>query len=869
MPGGAQIASTTDAIQHHLNDVEQVQAKYAPPEEVEEEAVAQNFDAPLDGPRALRFAEEAPAAAYQSDEAAGRDLLNLKSEVNALSAVLASKDLRPPLSVGLFGDWGTGKSFFMGLMRTRIRQLSHDARHARTEAFCPRIVQITFNAWHYMDANLWASLVSGVFDGLARSLSTAQERPAAVRERLLARLAENHAVLAQAEQRKVAADEATRRARDKLDQVEREKSGLRAVLGSGRDVIGVAVRQPEVTAQLVGLARQVGLPESTVVNIGAHQAKLDSGWEQVKVVGRIVTGREGDRRHLLLTAVFAALIAVVGVSAWLIARALYERAEVIAPVVAVLVGLATHFMTQLRPLYRKLRDAAPRLREIVQQAEGLARSAAQRMDHPAEEARRRLDALEDEEAVVRQAHADAVRRVQEVDEEILEIRAGRRLHRFISERSAAQDYRQHLGIVALVRDDFQRLSRLLREARTGADGELPPVDRIILYIDDLDRCPETRVVEVLQAVHLLLAFPLFVVVVGVDPRWLLRSVQNHYAQLVAGDADGSVEVDNPEEWASTPQNYLEKIFQIPFTLRPMESDEYASLIHGLVPLPGDPEYGKVAADEASREDDEWLDFLEDAAPGPVGTAPSAVARPGADPGEGADDPVVSGRGSLRAAASAPGSAPAVVPGTAVRAAGADGSRGAETLPASSGEGGQGAEDEPPPGDAAAESTAQAAVRAAEQGLAMELHERAFLQTLASLIPSPRSAKRLVNVYRFIRASLDPAELGSFVGPGPGSGDHRPVALLLAIVTGFPTQAVDLFRALEAEPAEGAQKGWWTFVEALAPREVDAGKWAQLQQALAHMKKTVPDLPLEPFVRWAPHVARFSFQTGQLVARRHG
>jgi hypothetical protein len=39
----------------------------------------------------------------------------------------------------------------------------------------------------------------------------------------------------------------------------------------------------------------------------------------------------------------------------------------------------------------------------------------------------------------------------------------------------------------------------------------------VLYIDDLDRCPPRRVVEVLTAMQLLLALPLFVVVVAVDP----------------------------------------------------------------------------------------------------------------------------------------------------------------------------------------------------------------------------------------------------------------------------------------------------------------------------------------------------------------
>ena len=61
--------------------------------------------------------------------------------------------------------------------------------------------------------------------------------------------------------------------------------------------------------------------------------------------------------------------------------------------------------------------------------------------------------------------------------------------------------------------------------------ELPRIDRIVVYIDDLDRCPPDRVVQVLEAVQLLLAVPLFVVVVAVDPRWLLRSLTVHYHEL--------------------------------------------------------------------------------------------------------------------------------------------------------------------------------------------------------------------------------------------------------------------------------------------------------------------------------------------------
>jgi hypothetical protein len=86
-------------------------------------------------------------------------------------------------------------------------------------------------------------------------------------------------------------------------------------------------------------------------------------------------------------------------------------------------------------------------------------------------------------------------------------------------RAASEDYRRQLGLIATIRRDFQRLARLKEQWRKNKDGSSPrPIDRIVLYIDDLDRCTPRQVVEVLQAVHLLLALDLFVVVVGVAPR---------------------------------------------------------------------------------------------------------------------------------------------------------------------------------------------------------------------------------------------------------------------------------------------------------------------------------------------------------------
>ena len=157
-------------------------------------------------------------------------------------------------------------------------------------------------------------------------------------------------------------------------------------------------------------------------------------------------------------------------------------------------------------------------------------------------------------------------RLQQLRGEMEELRPDRTLFRLIEVRGRAATYTQHLGIISLIRSDFQKMSELLARLadERGNFKERPPIQRIILYIDDLDRCRPDRVVQVLEAVHLLLAFPLFIVVVGVDPRWLRHSLAKYYPDTLTEDGpDGSdgVAVNAPR--SSTPQDYLEKIFQIP------------------------------------------------------------------------------------------------------------------------------------------------------------------------------------------------------------------------------------------------------------------------------------------------------------------
>src|SRR5262249_31578392 len=159
----------------------------------------------------------------------------------------------------------------------------------------------------------------------------------------------------------------------------------------------------------------------------------------------------------------------------------------------------------------------------------------------------------------------------------------------VTSRIDAQSYTKELTTTALARADLEAMSLLLRGQRgepatasgNGAGTPAPtataptpavrPVERVILYIHDLDRWKPDDVVRVLQLVHMLLAFELFAVVVAVDASWVRASLHQSYRWLAPDEAGqeaetsvaGAVPGENgatPRETIAsrlTPQDYLE------------------------------------------------------------------------------------------------------------------------------------------------------------------------------------------------------------------------------------------------------------------------------------------------------------------------
>jgi hypothetical protein len=155
---------------------------------------------------------------------------------------------------------------------------------------------------------------------------------------------------------------------------------------------------------------------------------------------------------------------------------------------------------------------------------------------------------------------------------------------FVSSRLDEAIYEKELGLMHQVQRDLKELC----ESLASNEHDLFPRGRarVILYIDDLDRCPPNRVVEVLEAVQLLLKTDLFVVVLAVDVRFITRALETVYKGILTrrGSPSGL--------------DYIEKIVQIPYQVQPIEDEAVSRYLEKQM---------AIAAEEGEGETEDALD----------------------------------------------------------------------------------------------------------------------------------------------------------------------------------------------------------------------------------------------------------------------
>jgi hypothetical protein len=501
-----------------------------------------------------------------SDSLSGPDLLGVTEDAQALAALIASRQLSPPFAIAVYGPWGNGKSFFMEQIHI------HVDRFAKSEAslFHHRIRQVRFSAWHYAETNLWASLLYHIFHELDRSSDGTDDFLRVVMEDVESAQVVVHTVKAQLD----AASASVGHTQDRLRIAENTYAETQAQLErlNGQDLWEALkdfkldeVQKATVSSALdeLGVDRGDGSVKELRANIGSL-ISLASDSRRLSTVG-------GWRSPLVLGSGAGLVISAAVVAFALAARPDSSLSSIVASGIGELVAggsAVAVWSARCGALLKRIMTPAQALQTRIDQ-----RLDEARVEHGVQRAKleAELDHAEHDRITLRDELTQAQHNLARAKTELDSLTGARLLEQFLTERASSSDYRQYLGLIGLAHRDLLSLGKRMERALTDAESAGTVIDRIVLYIDDLDRCSPETVSHVLDAVHLLLALPLFAVVVGVDPQWLAQSLTTQRPALRHADLNAYAITAGPNE-------FLEKIFHLTYTLPDLTAEGVVNLV---------------------------------------------------------------------------------------------------------------------------------------------------------------------------------------------------------------------------------------------------------------------------------------------------
>ena len=510
------------------------------------------------------FTADRPAAAGDSDP------LAIQRDVEAFAKLVAFSGTQTPLSIGVFGGWGSGKSTFMERLEDEIAELaaragaSHDG-----DRMLRRIVQVRFNAWHFADANLWASLTAEFFDQLR--CGGHDKQGAAIHAELVERVnAHVHDLSAAASQTRaeaMAGDQKLVEAQRERDRVVGEAKG--AVSQTWVDVLGrtYEAHKTEIASIVGAGGGDTGKNLDALVDAVKDAPSLAG---KFKIFQRTAVQRPGRTWVWSGVIIIGALLGVGGTFAF----QAQVREFVGAAGVLAFVGGAWALVEPAYKLIRIVASGVAGLDHDLQagEADALKKVLTAETDLKAAAA----------EASARHAAGDrASRALSRYVDPTAPGNPPRLLRYMLDDDPDTQAMEKEVGLIGRARRLFEAVDRIVEEERNKgdkADADTP--ERIVLYIDDLDRCTYEQVYNVLQAVHLLLAFKLFVVVVAVDVSWIAEALASQFGRRLDGGQDANADLAAQAASRLRAISYLEKIFQLPFWIRPLTSGGSGEDVYG-------------------------------------------------------------------------------------------------------------------------------------------------------------------------------------------------------------------------------------------------------------------------------------------------
>ena len=504
---------------------------------------------------------------YTPDLPAGPDALGKGAVLAGVAELLAHKRATPPLTIGLFGGRGTGKSFALEQLLDRVKRLAAAAAGLGGKSpYLSRIVTVKVDA-----ARSTADPATAIAAEIFRTLnggSTGSEQYAALAQEAAHAVRDPHVVAREANERLTEARHRLHAER----QVLRDLDGSRARLvetvlyesaGSNIDTYA-RVNRSRIEARLRAFDFTHGDP------LGIYRDLVRDVAESGGANGRIATflkalwAYRGQTRLLVVAVILLVLAWGCGraagtqeawlpwlrgtgdlgatIASWISANigwlaAIGEAAVLGACIAAVACAWRAFRFTQ--PIFRGASLLALDLETRRRDLDGLIANQTHHVDAIAAEV----------DAHARRAE-EAERRARAADE-----RTTRPTAALVdSPFEAAQDNGDQRARLAIA-----FISSLAAAMARGSGNGFAVPQRLVVAIDNLDSLPPARAAGFIEAAHRLLSATGFELLLAADPSRLAAAW---------GEADGA--------------DCLAKYVQVPLHLDTAEPDVYADMARALI-----------------------------------------------------------------------------------------------------------------------------------------------------------------------------------------------------------------------------------------------------------------------------------------------
>lgn len=446
------------------------------------------------------------------------DYIDISQDVESFVNLIVSEELSLPLTIGVFGGWGSGKTFFTNSLVEKIKNNSNDT-----------CLVIPFNAWNYYDSNITVNLVYTILDNINNKIQKVADKNGKSNE-----------FLKQLNQYKKLLKE------DKLNDINSINAKIEEQENSLKKKKKEVIKQiADSIVSATGAQDEVDKIRDSCININDSVKDIKKEFDKIVSIYSFI---KQNLKRIIITSIIAILVAVVAY--------VVIRSEILSAISMFTVSIGTN-IGKIKKIINKIKNKSIYKKifyEYISSFEDVVNIETKIKELKCEKSNKEeeLNKLENNNITINF------------------------LREYIIKKLYTNGYKDNIGFINTVKGDMDDLKNIINTKAIKDIKDSPiNLNKIILIVDDLDRCPENKVVEVLQAIQLLLSTEMFIVILAVDSKWVNKSIESVYSGMINNK---NLEKEEINYFAI---NYLEKIIHIPFWIESLNKGNSSLFIKKL------------------------------------------------------------------------------------------------------------------------------------------------------------------------------------------------------------------------------------------------------------------------------------------------